>query len=75
MSVSKNKSQHIAVQPSLHKLEALRELSKLGLKLSDGYDYNLYEYVIPESSLEETRQRLSSIKEPLSHAIVEERQK
>lgn len=74
MSISKRKLEDIAVQPSIHKLKALKELSRLGLKLSDGYDYNLYEYIQPESSLENTRQRLSSIKESLSQEMVEERQ-
>ena len=63
------------VQPSVHKLQALKELSHLGVKLSDGYDYNLYDHVLPESSLDETRQRLSSIKGTFSQAVVEERQR
>lgn len=61
------------VQPSIHKLQTLKELSHLGVKLSDGYDYNLYDHVLPESSLDETRQRLSSIKDSLSQSVVEER--
>ncbi|MDO8446838.1 MAG: hypothetical protein Q7T53_12210 [Deltaproteobacteria bacterium] len=74
MSTLNKKYSAPLVQPSIHKLQTLKELSRLGVKLSDGYDYDLYDHVLSESSLNETRQRLSSIKEPLSQAIVEERQ-
>lgn len=63
----------LPAQVSSRKLEALKSLSKLGLKLSDGYDYALWEYASPETTLEDVRNRLSSIKTSLSEEIVEER--
>lgn len=60
---------------SSKKLEAIKELSSLGLKLSDGYDYVLLEYTSPETTLDDVRKRLSSIKTSLSEEIIEERNK
>ncbi|MEW6002737.1 MAG: hypothetical protein AB1638_08850 [Nitrospirota bacterium] len=72
MLVSK-KSDNKTIQLSSKKLEALKELSKLGIKLSDGCDYILKEYVSPETTLADARKRLSSIKTSLSKEITEER--
>lgn len=65
----------LVARPSPRKLEILKDLSSSGLRLSDGYDYNLYDHILPQSSLEKTRERLSAIKESLSREIVEERQR
>jgi hypothetical protein len=67
------KSDNITIQLSSKKLEALKELSKLGIKLSDGYDYILKEYALPETTLADVRKRLSSIKTSVAKEIVEER--
>jgi len=74
MPVSK-KSDNVTIQLSSKKLEALKELSKLGIKLSDGYDYILKEYASPETTLANVRERLSSIKTSISKEIIEERNK
>ncbi len=73
MLSSKRGSNVLPARVSSRKLEALKSLSKLGLKLSDGYDYALWEYASYETTLEDVRNRLSSIKNPLSEEIVEER--
>ena len=73
MLSSKKESNVLPLQVSSRKLDALKSLSKLGLKLSDGYDYTLWEYASPETTLEDVRNRLSSIKTSLSEEIVEER--
>ncbi|NCO67984.1 MAG: hypothetical protein COY75_02035 [Nitrospirae bacterium CG_4_10_14_0_8_um_filter_41_23] len=73
MLSSKRELNVLPAQVSSRKLEALKSLSKLGLKLSDGYDYALWEYASPETTLEDVRNRLSSIKTSLSEEIVEER--
>lgn len=61
--------------PSASKIAALKTLSIPGIKLSDGYDYDLREYATPETTLEELRKRLASIKTPLSEDIVKDREK
>lgn len=71
--IASRKSGDLAVYPSSRKLLALKELSRLGLKLSDGYDYVLWEYVSPETTLDDVKKRLSSIKTSLSEEIIEER--
>ena len=73
MLSSKGGLNALPAQVSSRKLEALKSLSKLGLKLSDGCDYALWEYASPETTLEDVRNRLSSIKTSLSEEIVEER--
>lgn len=62
----------ITIPLSPQKLEALKELSASGLKLSNGYDL-LREYTSPETTLEDVRKRLSSIKNSLAEELVEER--
>ena len=62
-------------QLSSKKLEALKELSKIGIKLSDGYDYILKDYASPETTLADARKRLSSIKTSVAKEIIEERNK
>ena len=69
------KSDNPTIQLSPRKLAALKELSRLGVKLSDGYDYSLLEYASSETTLLQVRKRLSSIKGSLSNEIVEERHK
>ena len=49
------KSDTLAAGLSSKKLEAIKELSMLGLKLSDGYDYVLWEYVSPETTLDDVK--------------------
>ena len=71
--LTSRKSENSVVQLSSKKLEALKELSLLGVKLSDGYDYVLWEYASPETTLDDVRKRLSSIKSSLSQEIIEER--
>lgn len=73
MLSSKKESNVLPAQVSSRKLEALKSLSKLGLKLSDGYDYALLEFASQETTLEDVRNRLSPIKTSLSKEIVEER--
>jgi len=72
MLVSK-KSDNETIQLSSKKLEALKELSKIGIKLSDGYDYILKDYALPETTLADARKRLSSIKTSVAKEIIEER--
>ncbi|MFH0933554.1 MAG: hypothetical protein V1832_04485 [Nitrospirota bacterium] len=71
--LASKKSDNAPIQISSKKLEALKELSKLGIKLSDGSDYTLRDYASPKTTLADARKRLSSIKNPLSEEIVEER--
>ncbi len=68
-------SENINIQLSSKKIEALKKLSRLGLKLSDGYDYALLDYVSPKTTLNDVRKRLSSIKTSISEEIIEERKK
>jgi len=72
MLVSK-KSDNVTIQLSSKKLEALKELSKIGIKLSDGYDYVLKEYASPATTLADAKKRLSSIKTSIANEIIEER--
>jgi hypothetical protein len=69
------KSDTLAAGLSPMKIEAIKGLSQLGLKLSDGYDYVLWEYVSSETTLDDVKKRLSSIKTSLSEDIIEERKK
>lgn len=62
----------ITIPLSPQKLEALKDLSASGLKLSNGYDL-LREYASPETTLEDVRKRLSAIKNSLAEELVEER--
>ncbi len=73
MLASKRKAKDSGVQLSSRKLEALKELSKIEIKLSDGYDYVLWEYASDKTTIENVRRRLSSIKTSLSKEIIEER--
>ena len=75
MLTSNKSTNNPAVQLSPKKLEALNKLSIPGVKLSDGYDYDLREYASATTSLDEVRNRLSSIKSSLSDEIVQERKK
>jgi len=43
--LASKKSDNATIQISSKKLEALKELSKLGIKLSDGSDYTLRDYM------------------------------
>jgi hypothetical protein len=73
MPVSHKSEKEPIVRLSPKKLEALNVLSIPGIKLSDGYDYVLREHVLPNTTLEDARRRLSSIKTPLADDIVKER--
>ncbi|TAN42585.1 MAG: hypothetical protein EPN22_12525 [Nitrospirae bacterium] len=61
------------VYPSAQKLAALKALSTAGVKVSDGYDYLLNEYILPESTLESVQKSLSHIASALSDEVVEAR--
>lgn len=61
------------VRSSSRKLEALSVLSIPGIRLSDGYDYVLREYASPETTIDDVRRRLSSIKTSLADDILKER--
>ncbi len=67
------KSDNVTIQTSSKKREALKELSKLGIKLSDGSHYTLRDYASPKTTLADLRKRLSSIKTSLSEEIIKER--
>lgn len=56
------------VRLSPRKLEALNGLSIPGIKLSDGYGYVLREYASPDTTLDDARRRLSSIKTSLANS-------
>lgn len=73
MPVSHKSEKESVVRLSSKKLEALNVLSIPGIKLSDGYDYVLREYALPETTLADARRRLSSIKTSLADDIVKER--
>jgi hypothetical protein len=61
------------VYPSVQKLAALKILSTAGVKVSDGYDYLLNEYILPESSIEGVQKSLSHIASAISDDVVEAR--
>ena len=67
------KSGTAPIQTSLKKSEALKGLSKLGIRLSDGSNYILKDYASPKTTLADVRKRLSSIKTSLSEEIIKER--
>ena len=71
--LASKKSHNATIQTSSKKREALKKLSKLGIKLSDGSDYTLRDYASPKTTLADVRKRLSSIKTPLLEEIIEER--
>ena len=71
--LASKKSDNVTIQLSSKKVDALKELSVFGIKLSDGYDYILKEYALPETTLADARKRLSSIKTSISKEIIEER--
>ncbi|OGL41890.1 MAG: hypothetical protein A2042_06980 [Candidatus Schekmanbacteria bacterium GWA2_38_11] len=73
-SISKPHPKHIFVQPSPRKLSALSKISNLGLKLSDGFDYQLHENIIAGVSLKQLRKDLAVIRESLSNEISKERE-
>lgn len=75
MPVSHKIEKESVVRLSPKKLEALNVLSIPGIKLSDGYDYVLREYASPETTLDDVRRRLASIKISLADDIVKERNK
>jgi hypothetical protein len=75
MPVSHKIEKESVIPLSPKKLEALNVLSIPGIKLSDGYDYLLREYASPETTLDDARKRLSSIKTSLADDIVKERNK
>jgi hypothetical protein len=62
----------VTIPLSPQKLEALKNLSASGLKLSNDYDI-LLEYASPQTTLEDVRKRLSAIKTSLADELVEER--
>lgn len=59
--------------PSERKLRGLAKLQGLPVKLSDGSDYNLHEYIIPGVTLEQVRRGLSGISGTLADAVLAER--
>ena len=64
-----------SAQPSARKLAALRELEKLGLRISDGSEYLPHGATVPEWTLAQIRQALACIKEPLAQTVIEERRR
>jgi len=74
MPTSTPQREPIPVQPSPRKLAALRQLSQLPLKLSDGYEYQLHEALLPGVTLAQVREELKVIPEPLAETVVEERE-
>jgi hypothetical protein len=71
--LASKKSDKAPIQPSSKKSEALKGLSKLGIRLSDGSNYILKDYASPKTTLADVRKRLSSIKTSLSEEIIKER--
>ena len=71
--LTSKKSDKVTIQTSSKKDEALKGLSKLGIRLSDGSDYILKDYASPKTTLADVRKRLSSIKTSLSEEIIKER--
>lgn len=63
-----------AIQPSPRKLASLHILTAIGLKPSDGYDYQLHELVLPGITLERVRRELSVIKSSLSEELAKDRE-
>jgi len=63
------------IQPSQRKRTARHTLSGIGLKPSDGYDYQLDELILPGVTLERVRQELSVIKSSLSEELVKARER
>ena len=63
------------IQPNQRKLAALHTLSAIGLKPSDGYDYQLNELILPRVTLKQVRRELSVIKSSLSEELVKARER
>jgi len=63
------------IQRSQRKHAALHTLSTIGLKPSDGNDYQLTELILPGVTLEQVRRELSVIKSSLSKELVEARER
>lgn len=68
-----NKKANRSILITAQKLEALKALSTTGVRLSDGYDYGLSEYILPESTLEAVQKSLSQITTSISDEVVEAR--
>jgi hypothetical protein len=61
------------IAPSQRKLKALAKLQRLPVKVSDGMDYNLQQYIIGGVTLAQVRQALSGIRGSLADAVIDER--
>lgn len=65
----------LTIQPSQRKRAALHTLSSIGLKPSDGYDYQLDELILPRVTLDQVRRELSVITSSLSEELVNARER
>jgi hypothetical protein len=61
------------IAPSQRKLNAVAKLQRLPVKVSDGTDYNLQQYIIGGVTLAQVRQALSGIRGSLADAVIDER--
>ena len=61
------------IAPSQRKLNALAILQTMPVKVSDGTDYNLQQYIIGRVTLAQVRQALSGIRGSLADAVIDER--
>jgi hypothetical protein len=63
------------IQLSQRKRAALHTFFGIGLKPSDGYDYQLDELILPRVTLDQVRRELSVIKSSLSEELVKARER
>jgi len=71
--MSRVSSRDASVKPSGRKATARGQLTRLGLKISDGHDYRLEDALVPAITQAQAREVLKSVSGSLAQTIVDER--
>lgn len=71
--MSAKANQGTELVPSKRKLASRRRVQSLDVKVSDGSDCRVQQYLIPGVTLDRVREELSQIQGSLSEAVVDER--
>lgn len=71
--MSRVSSRAASVKPSGRKTAARDQLTRLGLKVSDGHDYRLEDALLPGITSAQAREVLKSVSGSLAQTIVDER--
>jgi len=63
----------VSIKPSARKAAMRGQLEQLGLKVSDGHDYQLEDTLVPGVTSVEAREALKAVSGSMAEAIVDER--